>query len=331
MEITVISDDDEIPSPQQGKQPHKPQPAEVSITTDCQDSDARTELCAGYHLSFPKGQQSHTSYPFALHTLMSLPWDCGTRKGAFVLTSHSCSGKAEVNGHCQACDNLRNNENLKKIIVRYTNGIYENTQLVYHGIAGLIDVVHRKMSTIDVLRLHHLNDVRKLVGHEGTIDVHKQMLMALSMQPIPRIDRVLRVTFKHGNGIHLMLELIKRAAEGTYHPKGFDEEDDLQALLFLQLGGTRVANIAHRIFGTPSVSVIHTCTTIPQILPSPAFQTRFEIEHNVAACFEGLLDIIGASGKCAHVVLMFDELAVEKWPRWDDKSNKILGVCCEHG
>jgi len=32
-----------------------------------------------------------------------------------------------------------------------------------------------------------------------------------------------------------------------------------------------------------------------------------------------------------HAVLMFDELAIEKRPRWDDKSNKILGVCCEHG
>jgi len=28
---------------------------------------------------------------------------------------------------------------------------------------------------------------------------------------------------------------------------------------------------------------------------------------------------------------MFDELAVEKRPQWDDKSNKVLGVCREHG
>jgi hypothetical protein len=27
---------------------------------------------------------------------------------------------------------------------------------------------------------------------------------------------------------------------------------------------------------------------------------------------------------------MFDELAIEKRPRWDDKSNKVVGVCCEH-
>jgi len=220
---------------------------------------------------------------------------------------------------------------LKNIIVRYTNGVSENTQLVYHGIAGLIDVVHRKTSTIDVLRLRCLNDARKLVGYEGVIDIHKQMLMALSTQRIPRIDRVLRVAFNYGKGIHSILELIKKAAEGTYHPKGFDEEDDLQALLFLRLGGSRVADIAHCIFGTPSVSVVRTRTTIPQIHPSPAFPTRFEIEHNIAACFKGILDILGTSGHCAHAILMFDELAVEKRPRWDDKSNKVLGVCREHG
>jgi hypothetical protein len=128
-----------------------------------------------------------------------------------------------------------------------------------------------------------------------------------------------------------MLELIKKAAEGTYHPKSFDEKDDLQGLLFLRLGGARVADIAHRIFGTPSVSVIRSCTTIPQILPSPSFLTHSELEQNIVSCFEGLLDILGTSGQNTHAVLMFDELAVEKRPRWDDRSNKVLGVCREHG
>jgi len=49
------------------------------------------------------------------------------------------------------------------------------------------------------------------------------------------------------------------------------------------------------------------------------------------ACFKGLLNILGTSAQnMVHAVLMFDELAIEKRPRWDDKSNKILGVCHEH-
>jgi len=32
-----------------------------------------------------------------------------------------------------------------------------------------------------------------------------------------------------------------------------------------------------------------------------------------------------------HAVTMFDELVVEKRPQWDDRSNKVLGICREHG
>jgi hypothetical protein len=64
-----------------------------------------------------------------------------------------------------------------------------------------------------------------------------------------------------------------------------------------------------------------------------------EIQHNFAVTFESIIDILGTSGQASgkasgtnplHAVLMFDELAVEKRPRWDDKSNKILGICQEH-
>ena len=157
------------------------------------------------------------------------------------------------------------------------------------------------------------------------------MLVVVSTQRIPCIDYVLRTGFKWGAGIHSMLEMIKKAAEGTYHPKGYNEEDDLQALLFLQLGGARVADIAHHIFGTPSALTIRTRTTVPQITPSPSFPTREEIQHNVVASFEGLVDSHGLSEKkMLHTVTMFDELAIEKRPRWDDKSNKVLGICREH-
>ena len=129
-----------------------------------------------------------------------------------------------------------------------------------------------------------------------------------------------------------MLETIKRAANGMYHPKGYNEEDDLQGLLFLRLGGAHVADITHHIFGTPSVRTIRTCTIVPQIIPSPSFSTHDEIQRNVVASFEGLLKGLGLSGQeVLHAIIMFDELAIKKWPRWDDKSNKVLGICREHG
>ena len=58
---------------------------------------------------------------------------------------------------------------------------------------------------------------------------------------------------------------------------------------------------------------------------------RTRCPYNIAACFGGVLDVLGVSTLPSHGVLMFDEIAIEKRPRWDDKSNKILGVCQEHG
>jgi hypothetical protein len=323
LDVTIISDDEDILL--------VPHTTPVSATKH-RSQEACLEPCPGYRLTFPPGQRADTSYPFALHTLISLPWYYSTRKEGFVLVSHSCLGLAVAGQRCGPCDDLGNNEYLKKIISRYTDGGQDNSPLVFHGIGGLVEVVHRKTSAIDVLRLSRLNDARKLVKQEGVIDVHRQMLLALSTQRIPRIDHVLRMGFKRGAGIHSMLEMIKRAAAGTYHPKGYDEEDDLQALLFLRLGGARVADIAHHIFGTPAARTIRTRTTVPQIIPSPSFPTCDEIQRNILASFEGLLDGLGVPGqKMLHAVAMFDELAIEKRPRWDDKSNRVLGVCREHG
>ncbi len=195
----------------------------------------------------------------------------------------------------------------------YSDGIHDNSPLVFHGIGGLVEVVRHKTLMIDVLRLHHLNNARKLVRQEGVIDVHKQMLLALSSQRIPCIDHVLRIGFKRGIGIHSMLETIKKAATGTYHPKGYTEEDDLQVLLFLRLGGARVADIAHHIFRTPSAQTICTRTSVPQIIPSPSFPTCDKIQRNIVVSFKELLDGLGVSGqKMLYAVAMFDELAIEK-------------------
>ena len=187
--------------------------------------------------------------------------------------------------------------------------------------------MHWKLSAIDHLHLHRLNDMQKLARKEGVIEVYKQMLLALLTQRIPRIDHVLHIGFKNGAGIHTMLNLIKRAGEATYHPKGFDKEEELQALLFLCLGGAHVAGIAHRVFGTPSVSEVHSQTTVPQILPSPSFPTHNKVLKNITLMFNGILNMMRASQNLLHGILMFDELATEKRPRWDDKSNKFLGVC----
>jgi len=142
-DITVISDDKDLDEENPSHE------WEMVVST----SDAPATPCPGYRLTFPSSQQAHTSYPFGLYTLLSLPWDYSTHHEGFFLTSHLCASKAKGNGPCCMCACLGQNRYIQNIITQYTDGIHENAPLVYHGIGGLIDVVHQKSSAVDRLHL----------------------------------------------------------------------------------------------------------------------------------------------------------------------------------
>lgn len=57
--------------------------------------------------------------------------------------------------------------------------------------------------------------------------------------------------------------------------------------------------------------------------------TITEIEQNIETCFRS--QSLAAAGSKQFFVLMLDEISVEKRPRYDDKTNQILGICREHG
>jgi hypothetical protein len=130
-----------------------------------------------------------------------------------------------------------------------------------------------------------------------------------------------------------MLAVTLKAASGLYKPKDYQEEDYMRAIVLWKLGGDRIATIAHRAFGAPSVTTLRNQLSIPPIIPSPAMPTFIETSTNVMLTFEGLLDALKLrdGARCVHAVLMFDEIATEKRIRWDPKTNKFLGVCREHG
>ena len=42
-------------------------------------------LCKGYTIAFSNGKSPHTSYPFALHDTLVLPWDYSLKNGMMIL------------------------------------------------------------------------------------------------------------------------------------------------------------------------------------------------------------------------------------------------------
>ena len=122
-----------------------------------------------------------------------------------------------------------------------------------------------------------------------------------------------------------MIERLDRANQGLYKPKNFTEEETLRGLLFLRLGGSRVAELAHRSLGSPGISTLRRSEAVTPLLPSVKTPTKEEIRKNIQVAFKDT----SLQQTCGYV-LMIDEIKIETRPRWDDKTNNILGLCQEH-
>jgi hypothetical protein len=96
-----------------------------------------------------------------------------------------------------------------------------------------------------------------------------------------------------------------------------------------------LAHVVYKSIGSQAPSTTCNARPIVQIRVSVKKLTRADVLHNIevsalagAASDHAMLpDLTRAVG----YVLMFDKIKVEGTPRWDHKSNCILGICREHG
>ncbi|KAK6980552.1 hypothetical protein R3P38DRAFT_3466276 [Favolaschia claudopus] len=314
----------------------------TSRITSPPDSPSKPErthsVCPGIQLVFRPGENQHTSYPFGMHAQISVPWDYFSEGNCFFIRSTSC--RKQVHGSeshlCRPCDMLnRRSELLHDVRQRIADGIHENTPLIFYPIGGLIRRIRKKNDQLEVMRLTKMNDNRVLAGKIAQLDLHKQFMMAVATNNVPRISGLVRAGINNGESIQSMLERFYRACvdvhrEGPkYNPKAFMPDDHMVGLCVLRLGGARLAEILHRALGLPGLTTLRKHSVIRPLRASPAMPTITEIEANMDAYTTGEQEPSGSS-RMVHRVLMLDEIALEKRPRWDHKTNKILGACREH-
>jgi hypothetical protein len=224
---------------------------------------------------------------------------------------------------------LLSNPKFRNVLARIENSITAKTPYKFHGLTNLTEITRKKDHTIDMYCLQRTNDVKKLVRHEGTITLHHQVLLAMLSGKIPQLDCVLHVASDPHMSVAAILDLIRKAGRGLYCSKGFAEEEDLQTLLFLHLGGQRVAEIAHHMFGIPAPSTVCRHTMVPPLICSPSYPVMKDLETNLEAAFDSLSPALVVRGMY-HIVLMFDKIVQERHPRWCDRTNQMLGWCREH-
>ncbi|KAJ7104452.1 hypothetical protein B0H15DRAFT_795200 [Mycena belliarum] len=261
----------------------------------------RYKPCFGLEIRFGEGQSPHVDYPFGLHKQFVLPWDYYSKGERFYIQAKACTQElVEQDCACRACDDLLLNDVLIGVMQRAAHGVHENTPLIYMPIGVLITVLRRRIEQCRGLKLVKLNDTRKLLGVVAQLEEHKQFVMAVGSGKVTRVAQLVMACLNNGVGIRGILE--------RYYP-----------------------GIVHRALGLPGLSTIRSNTVIRPLRASPGFPTIEEIQANIDACAEGEPESSGPP-VTVHRVLMLDEIAIEQRPRWDDKTNKILGACreCSH-
>lgn len=288
--------------------------------------------CIGIEFVAPGNQSATMAYPFSLHEVLILPWDYERRNGTLWLRSHGCSGRAGINGPCASCEGLPGDRKLDGILQRAENGVHENARLHYHGFGSLMQIHHRKTDAIDRLRLQRLNEARHIVRIEGALASHKQLVLAISSRQVKRVDAVLRSALGRDASVHTMLRMLNDAANDIFHPRSHSEREAVQGALIYRTCGARGADLAHRMFGTLAKETIRNRQLLITLEPSPAAPTTAEIARNTDACFESIAKLLAGllAVTIIHAVLMFDEIALEKCFRYDEKTNMFLGICREH-
>ncbi|KAF8259168.1 hypothetical protein EI94DRAFT_1707336 [Lactarius quietus] len=193
--------------------------------------------CKQHVVSAPPGQTGIGAYPFLLHTEEHTPWEFSSHCGSLLLHARKCENRnLDKDGLCEPCRALLSNTKFRNVLSRIEDGVNENAPYKFHGLSSLTEIARKKDRTIDLFRLRWTNDAKKLVGQEGTITMHHQVLLAMSSRKIPWLDHILRVASDRHMSVAAILDLIRKAGCGIYHPKGFDKDEDLQTLLFLRLG-----------------------------------------------------------------------------------------------
>jgi len=288
------------------------------------------QTCPGYNFALPAGHLPYASYPFLMHTTISIPWDVNIRGNKIMLRSHRCAETIPNNSPmCFSCKRIHDHSLVAGMRKRQISGTHESTPWMYLTSAEMYSSLQRKSAREKALKFKALNTARKLNTRNRHLEGWKRLIMAVGRDDIPRLRSLIATECRHGRSVFSMLEKIDRAALGTYRPRGYDEADFQRAFLLYKLGGRSAAKIAQRTLGIPSIDTAKRHIVTKPLRSSAAFPTTLEMSSNISSIYPKVPvnDVAPTKG----MVIQVDEIKLQERLRWDPRSNMILGVCREHG
>jgi len=82
----------------------------------------------------------------------------------------------------------------------------------------------------------------------------KRILLLIAQGNIPGIRRVLAQALKKGCSSQSILGKLESALSGSYHARGWTEEEKDLGLLVFRIGGPSLLNVLHKTVGLPGLS-----------------------------------------------------------------------------
>lgn len=182
-------------------------------------------------------------------------------------------------------------------------------------------------------KLQVMASVRKLAVLERDLQSYKRYVFAVARGDVKRIHSLTTVALYSKRSIHAIVDRINYTLKHVHTTKSYDEQDYQRSFLFYQPGGFRLADIAHRSLGLPSVGRLRKHILSPPIQAFPTTPTYEQVKQNLLSALHFLIQqpLEDRPTGRIGIVIMIDEIALAKRLRWDPKPNTILGTCREHG
>jgi hypothetical protein len=158
-------------------------------------------------------------------------------------------------------------------------------------------------------------------------------MMLITSNNIPRLTRLLSVSYRHGSGAKAITTQIQRAIDGLYSPQGGFTGRDLDvAFLSQAMGGRRLLHTLGKSHGLPSEATVRHNTVIPRLLPSVGVPSKEEIQQNISAFLDPAIKPLSTpvNDLLPGNILRFDGVSIQKKCRYCPKRGMILGLCREH-
>jgi hypothetical protein len=276
--------------------------------------------CSGYR----PFENIYQNFPFQLFELDSENISFSFENGNFhsnVCRKNNYLLFVEAKNVNTPCINLEHNQYLSNILKRaqQCEKFTKNSYMTYLQLKNEID---QKNDQINSLKLNQLNMRRSYIVLQNKQTDFKRFVILLSQNDIPRLNNLLNVCLKSNFGINGILNKLKMAMDGVYHPKKFEKDEFDLAVLTLRIGGPRLLNAFNKQNLLPSSSYVYKALKNDiNIFFSYECSLKHMIQTNIQYFFQNCTGFFS---------LKLDEISINSRIRWSQDTNEMIGLCYNH-